>query len=177
MHVALMILLLLVLPMLVLGGLFVALIFDLGLFFLLLTAVLGVITIGGTYLLSLGIRAMGWPTVEGRMRRLELIEEADQEDRHSWKLLAEYTYEVDGRAYESQEIGFFRFKWTMRGAEEQKAELERRVGPDGAIRVSYQPGRPGRSALLPGVGQVGWWWVGTALLLTACSAAAAAWFL
>ncbi len=97
----------------------------------------------------------GWPTAPGVVTALQtdLLEAPGPQRRGPrFRVTVRYRYEVDGRAYESDQFN-------AAGGEVDKdtAEVVRdRYQPGAACDVSYDPADPGRAYLVVGTGPAGW---------------------
>ena len=113
---------------------------------------LGVFAAYGTVRMRLKVgQALKWPTVPGEITSSEVQSGTERHHRKPIKTYAaaiRYTYEVDGKAYESDQI-------QLGGSSEtsQPGEFERMVKryPEGKhVKVYYDPSDPATATLEPG---------------------------
>ena len=89
----------------------------------------GVFGAAGLFCGAIGVRtlaryfdAQNWPVVSAELSRLE-IERRSGDDGPQFQVVAEYAYEVEGRRYESDQVGLFDISTNWTGTHE--AQLER----------------------------------------------------
>ena len=102
------------------------------------------IVLYGEYKLKQARASVEWPTVPGRIVTSEVDSHTDDEGQTSYSSDIEYVYTVEGIEYQSDVV--------VLGGHEY--DVHRTVGryPVGlAVEVSYDPGKPRRAVLEPGV--------------------------
>ena len=102
------------------------------------------IVLYGEYKLKQARASVEWPTVPGRIVKSEVDSHTDDEGQTSYSSDIEYVYTVEGIEYQSDVV--------VLGGHEYN--VHRTVGryPVGlAVEVSYDPGKPRRAVLEPGV--------------------------
>ena len=100
---------------------------------------------------SLAVRSASWPTVVGRVTRSVYQETHDSRGRISYIVQFGYDYQVDGRAYSGDEVGY------LRGDDERAVDDLVRDHPTGrTVPVYVRPGHASESTVLPGPGVLLW---------------------
>lgn len=97
-----------------------------------------------------GWSSRNWPKVRGTIVRSWLDEYISTKGGHSFEVRAVYAYKVGGIRYENDKI---KFSTQLTGGDRPYGEQElARIAPAGQPRdVYYDPDRPSRSCLIPGV--------------------------
>lgn len=95
-----------------------------------------------------GLRAKAWPSVEGTLKRVEIVERGSQFDLNDAVSFpaVRYSYEVAGKRYSGDRLSFglgggnLASRWAIRG-----------LSVGASVRVFYDPAKPSQSVLRPGV--------------------------
>lgn len=99
-------------------------------------------------LLMVGQQSLQWPTVVGEVVDAESSQIAGSQTGSGWRIRVRYSYQVDGREYESDRLAFSR---QIGGRTRIQADDElRQYVPGGPVVVHYDPLRPFRAVLRPG---------------------------
>ena len=87
-----------------------------------------------------------WPTTSGKILKCRMESDGDEE-MPSMKVRVRYEYEVGGQRFEGTRVAYGYCGGTVQEEHQMLYDELRRISQ---IRVHYQPGRPGRSVLVPG---------------------------
>jgi hypothetical protein len=109
-----------------------------------------------------GFKSCDWPVAKGRIvvSRVEQMQTAQKIRVARLCLNLDYLYEVDGTGYEGHRVNV---GWSCFGSETRIKELLARYPSGSEVEIRYDPARPERSLLEPGLDWVVFflWGVGT----------------
>ena len=115
-----------------------------------------------------------WPTAPGRILECRMETDGDGE-MPIMKVKVRYDYEVGGQHFEGNRVAYGYCGGTLQ-AEHQRLYDELR--PDSQVMVHYQPDRPDRSVLVPGIHRLAFVGLVYAIILVlVMSGALLAWYL
>lgn len=119
------------------------------------TAFISIFYLAGFGLLAWGLwsarrstQAATWPTVPGSITSVELAERLDSESSTTYEVQVQYTYTVEGLAYQGSRLAF---GYTASSGRQAHAEIYRRLQAAGTVLVRYDPADPAVSCLSYGV--------------------------
>ena len=112
----------------------------LGLFFLFGFALLGY----GLWNAKRSTEAASWPTPPAKLTSLKLAETIDSEGSPTFEVKVQYSYTVDGVAFEGSRLAF---GYTASGGREVHEEIRGRLESAKAVDVRYDPSDPAVSCL------------------------------
>ena len=120
-----------------------------------LVAVGFTITGWGCYCVIRAKHAAEWPSVEGKVNSCELLDTSDV-DGPSYRVEVNYSYEVSGRRYHGNRIGF---GYARSNNHARHAFLHARLSEAETVEVYYDPSYPWQSVLREGIERPPWHFV------------------
>lgn len=115
------------------------------------------VTIWMAFTIPFGLISTQWPSVEARF--VEVRWKGPQQTGGGYVAEARYTYVIDGERYERDRVDY----GYAPSSDRVRQALESRVAGD-TVRVYYDPDRPTRAVLVPGVGWASWMLLGIGVL-------------
>lgn len=98
--------------------------------------------------LRFGLASRSWPSAEGVIESSEMKKVRKHDNGTAWQPKVKYRYQVDGRDYVGGNIAYHMQGQNSYGASSGTLSLY----PSGAVTtVYYDPGKPSRSVLEPGI--------------------------
>jgi hypothetical protein len=116
--------------------------------FLLVFVVIGLYVTGqAIYWIVQSQRAEAWPTVPATLRNCNL-EDITDESLVTYRVAANYSYEVNGRAFDADCIAF---GYKGSGIRENEEALRQKLATARTVSVRYDPQNPTQCALVCGI--------------------------